>query len=214
MLRHLLLSILLAGTAAASTRLVPVAPSRLVLHGSSNVAPWRCSGTALEGAMEVAVPLQQINTIIDRIEDGDVARLDPAKASFPPPAFRLTIPVSTLRCGNRQMERDMAEALRADAHPSIEFRFRGLASGVTHDIDAGSYRATILGVLSLAGARREVAVEVEARRLAPNRFRLTARLPLRMTDFGIIPPTALFGMVKAKNDLAVDFDLILQGAHP
>jgi hypothetical protein len=212
-MRHLILILLAAMpalAAAESTRLVSGAPSRLVLQGSSNVAPWRCSGTTLDGAMDVAAPLQRINNIIDRIEDGKVALLTTATASFPQPTFQLTIPVQTLRCGNRQMERDMYRALHALEHPTIEFRFAQLVGGVNHDIDGGSYHATITGVLSLAGTKKTVSVSVEAERVAPDRFRLRARLPLRMTDFRITPPTALFGMVKAKDDLIVQFDLYLQ----
>ncbi|HYI08511.1 MAG TPA: YceI family protein [Thermoanaerobaculia bacterium] len=199
----------LSVAAAEMTHLVPAAPSRLVLQGSSNVAPWRCSGTTLDGRMDVAVPLQRINTLIDRIEDGNVAQLTSATARFPEPAFRLSVPVMTLRCGNRQMERDMYRALRAGQHPAIEFRFEGLAGGVNHDIDRSSYKARITGVLSLAGATRNVTLEIEAQRVTRGRFRFRARLPLRMTDFGITPPTALFGIVKAKDDLVVQFDLLL-----
>ncbi len=217
MRRHLL-PILFACTLAASAsepaRLVSGAASRLVLQGSSNVAPWRCSGETLDGRMEVAAPLARINSLIDRIEDGNVAVLTPQTASFPQPAFQLTVPVNTLRCGNRQMERDMYEALRSDAYPTIEFRFLALAGGINHDIDRGSYHATIQGVLSLAGTRRNVSVDVEAQRIARDRFRLRARLPLRMTDFRITPPTALFGVVKAKDELVVHFDLVLQEQRP
>ena len=199
--------------AAALLLLVLVAAngSQLSLEGSSNVKDWRCGGTTLDGRMEVAAPLAQINTIIDRIEDGDVARLDPRAASFPQPTFRLRVPDQSLRCGNRQMERDMYRALRADANPTIDFQFEELVGGVVHDIDGGLYRATITGTLKLAGEQRSVNVPVEATRVARDRFRLRARLPLRMTDFRVTPPTALFGMVKAKNDLVVTFDLYLQG---
>jgi hypothetical protein len=214
--RHLILILFatLPALAGESTRLVPGAPSKLVLQGSSNVAPWRCSGTTLEGAMDVAAPLPRINTLIDRIEDGNVALLTPATAKFPQPTFRLTIPVHTLRCGNRQMERDMYSALRSDQHPTIEFRFLELVGGVTHDIDGGTYHAKIAGALSLAGTTRNVRIDVDAQRISPTRFRLSARLPLRMTDFRITPPTALFGMVKAKDDLSVRFDLYLQEKRP
>jgi hypothetical protein len=162
--------------------------------------------------MDVAAPLERINHIIDRIEDGDVARLDPKAATFPPPSFRLRVPVASLDCGNPRMERDMERAMRAAAHPAIEFRFKFLEGSVNHDIDGGRYHATIAGELSLAGARRTVRVPVEAERIAADRFRFRARLPLRMTDFDITPPTALFGMVKARNDLVVLFDLVLQSA--
>lgn len=208
----LLLALLTATTAGAAgaTQLVASAPSRLVLTGSSNVADWRCSGTTLDGRAEIAAPLSQINNVIDRIEDGDVARLDPRSPAFPQPKFELRVPVTSLRCGNRHMERDMYRALRSEESPVIEFRFSGLVSGVDHDIDAGTYRATIAGELTLAGARKAVHVPVQAERIDRNRFRLRARLPLRMTDFRITPPTALFGMVKASDDLVVQFDLVLK----
>lgn len=206
----LLLSMSCAALASERTQLIAAAGSQLVLQGSSNVTDWRCSGTTLDGRMEVAAPLSQINNIIDRIEDGDVARLDPRAASFPQPEFVLDVPITSLRCGNKQMERDMYRALRSDANPMIGFRFAGLVGGVEHDIDSKDYRATIAGEISLAGAIRKVRIPVVAQRVGRDRFRLRARLPLRMTDFGVTPPTALFGMVKAKNDLVVTFDLILR----
>jgi hypothetical protein len=173
--------------------LVASAGSHLTLEGSSNVTDWRCSGTTLESTMEVASSPAEMDAIIDGIE-----------------AFHLRVPVQSLRCGNRQMERDMVRALRGQRHPVIDFQFKELVGDVEADAAGGRYRATISGVLTLAGAQRDVHVAVEAVRVAPNRFRLRARLPLRMTDFRITPPTALFGMVKARDELEVQFDLYLQ----
>ncbi|HKR62280.1 MAG TPA: YceI family protein [Thermoanaerobaculia bacterium] len=206
----LLLALLFAATLSGEekTRFVPTAPSKLTLAGSSNVAPWRCSGTTLDGRMEVAAPLQRINDIIDTIEDGNLARL--TIPSFPPPSFELRIPVATLKCGNRQMERDMTRALRAESYPAIEFHFANVVGGVRHDIDGRQYGARIQGTLSLAGERRNVAIDVVAQRVARDRFRLSARLPMRMSDFRIAPPTALFGMIKANDELVVQFDLFLE----
>lgn len=214
MLRTLPILLLLAFPAIAeeSTSLFAAPASQLVLEGSSNVAPWRCKGTSFDARMDVAAPLSRINHIIDRIEDGNIVPLtaNPSSARFPQPAFRLRVPVSSLRCGNAKMERDMSRALRADEHPSIEFRFTELVGGVNHDIDGGTYHAKIAGVLSFAGVARNIHLDVDAQRIAPNRFRLRARLPLKMTDFRITPPTALFGAIRASDDLAVKFDLILQ----
>ena len=211
---RLMLMVLLAAPAIAeeATILFASPASRLVLDGSSNVAPWRCKGTTLEGRMDVAAPLARINHLIDRIEDGNIVPLiaDPVSARFPQPAFRLRVPVTTLRCGNAKMERDMYDALRAEQHPSIEFRFTDLVGAINHDIDGGSYRARISGVLTLAGTSRDIRLDVDAQRLSRDTFRLTARLPLKMTDFRITPPTALFGAIKARNDLTVRFELVLR----
>jgi hypothetical protein len=200
MFRHLptLLALVIALPLAASdtTRLVAANPSKLVLEGSSNVASWRCSGTTLEGGMEVAAPLSEIGDIGEWIAS---------------PTFRLRIPVTTLRCGNGRMERDMYRALRSQSHPSIDFRFVNLVGSVREGGN-GTHYAKIAGVLSLAGATRNIVVDVEAKRIAPDRIRLRARLPLRMTDFRITPPTALFGAIKANDDLIVHFDLVLGAA--
>jgi len=212
-----LIAIAVASSASGDgvTRLTPVDTSELVLDGASNLAPWRCSGRTLDAQMVVAASLAQINHIIDHIEDGNVAVLiaDPSKARIPEPSFVLRVPISTLRCGNKIMERDMNHALRADRFPEIEFRFTALHGVVNHDIDEHTYRFIIGGVLTLAGVARNIEVCVVAARLAPQRFRIQAELPLRMTDFGIAPPTALFGVIKSHDDLRVRFDLVLQASE-
>lgn len=206
------IAVALSAPAEPRTRFTAAAGSRLVLAGSSNVKDWRCTGRTIEVVAEVAAPLAKINEVIDRIEDGAIGPYmsNPAALQFPPPELELSIPVKSLRCGNAQMERDMFEALKADRFDAIRFRFSAIRGAVTHDIDQHSFHATIAGVLALAGTRRELSVEVTVQRLGRDRFRLSASLPLRMTDFNVTPPTALFGMVKARNELVVRFELVLQ----
>lgn len=200
--------------AGGQTVLTAGAPSRLVLDGSSNVTDWTCSGTSLSGELTVAAPIEKINAVIDRIEDGNIGvwMSDPSQGRFPTPDFRLRVPIETLRCGSALMERDMSRALKADHHPTIEFRFTGLRGGIEHDIDENIYRARISGDIALAGSKRSVELTIVAERIASDRFRIKAELPLRMTDFGITPPSALFGMVRARNELVVRFDMTLQVA--
>lgn len=206
--------LLMLGTASAATaRLVVSTRSALYLHGSTNVAGWRCRGTTLNGQMEVDASLEKINEVIDRVEDGNMGvwMSDPQSGRFPAPRFELSIPIETLRCGGgRPMENDLRRALKADQYPAIEFRFREVSGGITHDIDGRGYHAVISGQLSLAGMTREIDLTVSAQRMSATLFRLRAAIPLRMTDFGVDPPRALFGMIRAGDDLTVTFDLFLE----
>ena len=206
--------LLLAVSAAPSDTRLSVAPqSSLLLNGSSNVAPWRCTGTTLNGSMEVAEPIDKINGVIDHIEDGQIQALmdNPAGARFPQPTFDLMIPIETLRCtGGRPMENDMRGALKAQQFPAIRFRFTQMHGGIEHDIDRNTYEATIEGQLSLAGHTRDIRLRVEAERVSKSLFRMHAQLPLKMTDFGIAPPSAFFGMLRAADQLSVEFNLFLQ----
>lgn len=185
--------------------------SAVVLDGSSNVADWRCRGTSMNAEMTIATTAAHLNEVIDRVEDGNIAvwMAKPEMGRFPTPEFALTIPVTTFRCGNRVMESDMRRALKAERNPNVAFTFRALRGGVQHDLDSGLYHAAIAGDLTLAGVTRTIDVNLSAERLSRTAFRIRAELPLRMTDFGITPPSALFGAIKARNALTVKFDLIL-----
>lgn len=211
----LVILMLLAGSAAEAagpTRFAAGAASAVILEGSSNVTDWRCRGTSMDAEMSVGASADHINAVIDRIEDGNIGvwMAHPSRGRFPEPEFRIQIPVTAFRCGNRIMEADMRRALKADAHPRVAFTFRGLRGGVTHDLGSGLYHATIAGDLSLAGNTRTIDVAVSAQRVSRTSFRIRATLPLQMTDFGISPPTALFGAIRARNELTVSFDLMLE----
>jgi hypothetical protein len=215
----LLVSMLLLASAvhaAEATRLTAGAASAVVLEGSSNVTDWRCRGTSIDARMLVATSPDHINEVIDRVEDGNIGvwMSNPSQGSFPAPRFDLTVPVATFRCGNRVMESDMRRALKADTHPAVQFSFRQLRGGIQHDIDTGLYHAAIVGDLTLAGVTRTIDLTVSAQRLSRTSFRIRAFLPLRMTDFDVTPPSALFGAIRARNNLTVHFDLTLEIAAP
>src|SRR5688572_27854505 len=194
--------LLIASTAAAAeaTRLTAGTASAVVLDGSSNVADWRCRGTSIDAEMVIATTAAHLNEVIDRVEDGNIGvwMAKPELGRFPAPDFDLNVPVTTFRCGNRVMESDMREALKADRHPNVAFTFRELRGGVQHDLDTGLYHAAIAGDLTLAGVTRRINLDVSAQRLSRTTFRVRAVLPLRMTDFGITPPSALFGAIRAR----------------
>jgi len=202
-----------ASDVAGTTRLTIAPRSTLLLNGTSNVTRWRCSGSTLTGLMEVAAPLQKINEVIDHVEDGQIAiwMANPEAARFPQPRFDLTIPIDALRCsGGRRMERDMVAALKADRYPAIHVRFVELRGAVQHDIDQRLYRVVVQTEVSLAGVTRALELVVTAERVANDRFRIRAELPLRMTDFGVTPPKALFGIVRAGDRLTVELNLLLE----
>lgn len=203
----------MARGAEGTTHFVIGPRSTLVLNGSSNFTAWRCTGRTLNGAMDIAAPIEKINNVIDRIEDGDIAQWmsSPAEGRFPEPQLDLTIPIAKIRCdGGPRMEKDMKRALKADRFPDIAFHFAGLRFGITHDIDRRQFEAMIAAELSLAGVTREVSFAVSARRVSRSEFRLIADMPIRMTDFRITPPGALFGIIKAANDLSVRLDLTVE----
>jgi hypothetical protein len=65
------------------------------------------------------------------------------------------------------------------------------------------------GTLRIAGRERVVRVPVVLEEQADGAVRAHGALPILMTDYGITPPTALFGVLRTENRIVVKFDLLI-----
>lgn len=120
---------------------------------------------------------------------------------------RVMILVRTLDCGNGLMNRDMYAAMKESQHPLITFELERAEvldkpSNISLWMDV-----RVSGKLTIAGVQREIELIVKAKALRDGRYRILGRLPLSMHDFGIEPPSAFFGIIKADDKLVVHFDL-------
>lgn len=121
----------------------------------------------------------------------------------------VSIPVRSLECGKRAMNRDMYEALKAEAHPYIRYRLLKAEAG--DSLRAGTFGNGIpirtSGILEIAGVTDTTEVVVKGQMLEENRFRVRGSRELRMDTFDITPPSALMGLIRAENRLTVHFDV-------
>ena len=65
------------------------------------------------------------------------------------------------------------------------------------------------GTLRIAGRERVVRVPVQVQQQRDGSLRAQGALPILMTDYGISPPTALFGVLRTENRIVVKFDLLV-----
>ncbi|MDX1530249.1 MAG: YceI family protein [Rhodothermales bacterium] len=167
---------------AGAARYVVAEESRFWIDGTSTVDDFTCEATAVAGYAEV----RQAGT-------GHAVRAE------------VVVPTRDFDCGRSAMNRDFYDALRADHHPTIRFQLdRAEVVGEA----AGAVRDHAAGTLTLAGATRPVTLDAEGERLADGRVRVRGRHPFAMTAFGVEPPTALLGLVRAHDRVVVRFDLV------
>ncbi len=121
---------------------------------------------------------------------------------------QLVVAVQAFDCGKQSMNRDLQKALQADRFPEIRFEPRKVVVLETPTGDAA--RLDITGTLTIAGAARTVRFVASGQLLAAGRARLTGLLPLKLTDFDVKPPTALFGLIRVYDQITVHFDLTMQ----
>jgi len=125
---------------------------------------------------------------------------------------RIDIRTRTLDCGHRGINRDLYESLKAQHHPHISLALeevRWTADNPLGSTDNWQW-LTACAELTVAGVSREVDLKVQARRLAHKTYRFVCEHRIRMTDFNVTPPTAMFGAVKVDNEVDIHFDLIVQ----
>jgi polyisoprenoid-binding protein YceI len=174
--------------AAADIAPLTVASARVSLDGTSNLHDFTASTTTVRvTALEVG------GTVA-----GDVLEhvLQPGGLK----AFDVSIPAATLLSPKDDLNKNMHKALKVQQHADIRFRLRAIEAA------DGAYRAT--GWLTVAGVEKEVTLNLQVQRKAAT-LTVTGSTDLLMTDYGIAPPKALLGMVKANPKVEIRIELVL-----
>lgn len=187
----------LAWPAQGQVRVALQDGSRIWIEGSSNVNAFTCRAREIQG--QGRVPDMTGTSDTDATTRAEIA---------------LTVPVRTFDCGKRQMNEDLYQALQVRSHPTIHYELDEAEVVARPQGTDATYRLEARGYLTIAGTTRPVTLDLTARRLAEGRFRAQGSLPLLMTDFGVEPPTALLGLVRAHDRIVVRFDLVAEADAP
>lgn len=182
------------GTLTAQIEYVPQDSSRLWIAGQSNVNQFECESREHRGEAIIF----QTTTIT-----GDTVTVDEDATKI-----MLEIDVEGIECGRSRMNRDLRNALKADDYPNITFVFNEIVTVSEETDDPNSVELQVSGSLTIAGVTRQINVDLIGYTFDDNRVRAAGSKEIRMTDFGVEPPTAMLGLVKADNELTVHFDLI------
>jgi polyisoprenoid-binding protein YceI len=180
----------LAATGAAQVARIPVGPdSKLWIEGTSNLHGWSCTAEKFDAAIE--------------LDGAAIAEL----ATATPKALKrveVKVPVKALKCGHGGMDDNLYKALKADETPEISYIL------ATFDAAAGEADGFTLktnGTLAIAGKENKLTMDVVATRLPDGSVKATGMVPIKMTDYGIKPPTAMFGTLRTGDEVKVNFTL-------
>lgn len=115
-----------------------------------------------------------------------------------PASVELTIPVMQMKGGKSLiMDRLMRDALNAPEYPEIRF----VSTAIEPAEDAGW---DVTGDLTISGETQSIIVPV--RRSDIGAF--TGSVDLKMSDFGVKPPTAMFGSLRTADEITVNFTVM------
>ncbi len=164
--------------------------SKLYIEGTSNVNSFECMCT------DEFDPLTAKITLSD----------DDRAVTFTGTTLRLK--TTLLDCDNSKMNRDLCEALKSDDYPYIRIDLHDAVVTEGSFDDPNGAKISCNASITITNIARKVTLIVKGRKLSHGRFRFISTKELLMTDFGVEPPTALLGLIKVRNAIRINFDLI------
>ena len=180
--------LLTAATASPVERMTLANGSRLWFDGTSTLRSWTCTADKIESKIDAE------SGVADAVLDG-------RKVAG---TLEVEFPVEKLECKNGTMNEHMRKALVATTYPKITFNLSG------YDLTKGTPPgATVQGSLTMNGQSHPIAVPVQFVR-ADGALRVTGKVPVKMTEWGVKPPKLMMGTIKVGEVVTVQFDLLLQ----
>ena len=175
----------LAALAASAERFTPAKGSLVKVEGTSTLHAWTMQGSTIAGQITAPTPdnWNSAATVV------------------------VTIPVSSIKSEHAKMDKLMAEALKAKTHPEIRYE---LTTAAPINATDESFALKTSGKVTIAGVTKDISMDVQGIRNADGRYTLTGQAPLKMTAFGIKPPTAMLGTIKTGDDVKVTFRWVVE----
>jgi polyisoprenoid-binding protein YceI len=115
-------------------------------------------------------------------------------------AFDVAISSLSLKSTKDGLDKNMHKALKATEHKDITFSLKRMTG------EPGALKA--IGLLKIAGVEREVTLPLKTSRKGAGLL-VAGSIDMLMTDYGIAPPKAMLGMVKASPKVTVSFEVVL-----
>jgi polyisoprenoid-binding protein YceI len=159
--------------------------SRVWVDGTSNKNDWTVKATKLSGF------------VILTTKEGAPAELT---GSFTVDARSMVSEHGVI------MDRLMANALKSTEYPAITYEL----VSATYSRTATGTSIAARGRVTIAGTTKELEQTVILERQPDGAVHYTGSQPLLMSDFGITPPTAMFGALRTGNKVVVHVDLLVK----
>jgi polyisoprenoid-binding protein YceI len=167
--------------AAGQARFTTAETAVITVSGTSTLHDWKMSGETVRGTITTA----------ETIGNGPI-----------PAEVQIAIPVRSIKSEHSRMDKLMQEALKAKAHPEITYQ---LTAASIEKAASDSFLVRTQGQLTIAGTTRPIEMMVTGTRSQQDVYILAGEVPIRMSDYGVTPPTAMLGTVKTGNDVKVSF---------
>jgi polyisoprenoid-binding protein YceI len=111
---------------------------------------------------------------------------------------------SSLSSGKSGMDDKTTEALKATTYPKISFV---LSKVISNKVIKGANQITVSGNLSIAGVTKNITTTGYCAVNASGELNIIGSQSLDMTQYGVTPPSAMFGTITSGKDISIVYTL-------
>ena len=173
-----------AQTSVAQTFNINNGASKLVVEGTSNIHDWKLTAENLQGNLNA------------ELKDGQLVKIN---------ELNFGVASESLKSGKGGMDKNTYKALKTDKNQRITYQLEKVNS--IECVTANECKVTTTGYLSIAGTKKLVDLIFDAK-VAGNKVTLVGNKKIRMTEFNVDPPTAMFGTITTGDEVNVKFQTV------
>lgn len=169
--------------------------SKVTIDGDSTMHKWSVQSQVIAGIMELGFDPQ-----------------NPPAPGKVQAKVETSIPVRTLKSGKTPMNDVMHETLKIQTAPRIEYRLTELTLKEAPKSPTAPLLFDSKGQLAVAGVTNQVTMPITMERLEGNKLKSSGSVNLKMTQFGMKPPSPKFLPISTSDDVKVTFEWLTEKA--
>ncbi len=168
--------------------------STMQINGNSTLHKWTCNVSKLTGSVELPETIVKSN----EFKTGD---------SFN--TTSLSVPVNEIKSTESgSMDKKIYGALKEKKFPKITYTLDNAKVVAASDTAADKFILDTTGKLTIAGTTKTIEMKLTGKILKDGSLQFQGKKDMKMTDFDVKPPSALFGTIKSDDEISVSFDII------
>jgi len=172
---------------AAQLDTMPLDPeSRIWVSGTSSVKAFRCEAKKIDATIMPGAGSTATLPIANLVQSATVV-----------------VPIENLDCNNGTMNGHMRKALKAEENPKLTWTM------TNYTIDA-SGAIVLNGKLGIAGKELPVEFRGTAQDESDGRVRVVASKEIKMTEWGVKPPSLMLGSMKVHDPVTIGIDVVVK----
>ncbi|MDX1637609.1 MAG: YceI family protein [Balneolaceae bacterium] len=167
--------------------------SNMVIEGTSTIHDWEADVESIN--LEADFASEIFSTTI------------PESAKFIR-SLEVTVPVESIESGKGGMNNKIYGALKEKKHPNISYEYRSAELASVSE-DSTSFTLNATGDLTVAGNTKSVTFPVTAKVSEGDTIWFEGAYSLNMKDYDVDPPSAMFGTIKAGEEVTIKFNVAI-----